>query len=287
MIDAPMNRRSFIASSAVLGLGVLSGCAASQAAARALPYKSASGLGVQLYTLRSLFKEDYRTTLDFVAALGLKDCEFAGYFEHNPSEVKKHMDGLGLVSNCAHIKIDQLKLEMPKMLEIASIMGQSQLIIPWMPEEMRTLDGYKSLAELLNRQGEMASSYGISVAYHNHSFEFDSLGEETGYDILLRETQPGLVNFEIDLFWTHQANVSAKSLFEQAPGRFVACHIKDASPSGEMVPVGDGIIDFAAIFEDCELAGMKYFYIEHDKPADPMDSVKRSAQHLLSLEAIV
>jgi sugar phosphate isomerase/epimerase len=274
-----LDRRQFIKTS-LAGFAAMS---VSNSAWALAPNKRAySELGVQLYTLRSLFEHDYQGTLQKIADIGYKDLEFAGYYKHDPKAVKAFMNDLGLSSHSSHVQLADVENNFEQAMEIASIMGQSNLIIPWYAPERRTLDGYKWLADIINTRGEQAKAAGFTLAYHNHDFEFDTVDGVVPYDLLLERTDPNVSAMELDLFWCHKAGVDPIEYFNRAPGRFIACHVKDRTPGGDMVSVGDGIIDYDSIFKHAEKAGLEYFYVEHDNPENPVDSITRSFKHMTS-----
>jgi len=277
------DRRSILAGSLIAASAMLAGCNGQSpdddnTTTDNSPYTGK--LGVQLYTIRELFEKDYQATLKALAEIGIKDCETAGFYDHKPADVRQAMDDLGLVSNSAHVQLDDMRGDFGKVLELAEVMNQTNLFIPWIAEEERSLDGYRAIADLLNERGAEAKKAGKQVGYHNHEFEFLDQDGANGYDILLERTDQELVTMEIDLFWVHKAGIDPFSLFDKHPGRFKACHIKDMTTDGEMVDVGDGEIDFANIFSKAEQAGLDYFYIEHDNPAEPLKTIGRSFTHL-------
>ena len=273
------SRRTFL--TGALGAG-LAACAPSglSLTPTARPYMGK--LGVQLYTVRSLFEADFSGTLAALAKIGYQDCETAGYFDHDPREVKAALDVVGMVSNAAHIRLPELRDGFDRQLEYAAIMGQKSIYLGWIPPEERTADNYRALSDLLNERGAAAKAAGLQLGYHNHEFEFFDLGATNGYDILLDRTDASLVTMEIDFFWAAEAGIDARRLFDRAPGRFTSCHIKDRMTDGSMVPVGDGIIDFAGLLAETQKAGLKTFYVEHDNPDNALESVKRSYAHLTS-----
>ncbi len=112
--------------------------------------------------------------------------------------------------------------------------------------------------------GESCREAGLRFGYHNHDFEFETIDGQIPFDVLLDETDPGLVDFELDLFWITKGGEDPLRYFERYPGRFTLCHVKDMAAGGEMVDVGAGGIDFAAIFARAEQAGLKHFFVEHD-----------------------
>ena len=278
------SRRGFIASSSIFSLGVLAGCGAQPESAS----KPGAGsdytdiLGVQLYTVRNLFEKDPQATLKALAEIGIKDCETAGLFDHSAKDIRAMMDDLGLVSRSAHIRLPAVQEGIGPDLEAAKVLGQNRLYLGWIPEEERTPDKYRALADLLNQRGEEANAAGMMIGYHNHEFEFLEQDGTTGYDILLERTDPKLVTMELDFYWVAEAGEDPLAIFKKAPGRFTSCHIKDRDAAGEMVSVGDGVIDFKKLLPLAQMEGVERFYIEHDNPADPLVSVGKSYTHLTS-----
>lgn len=248
--------------------------------------------GVQLYTLRDLMAEDVPGTLAAVADLGYGEVEFAGYFGHAPDSLRRMLDDLGLQASSAHIPWEQLREDREAVFETAAAIGHRFLVVPWLGEEWRTLSGYDQLAWSLSSIGEDARQHGITIAYHNHDFEFERLpgadepdSVQTGFEFLVRTADPGRVSFQLDLFWTVHAGHDPLDLFRTHPGRFTSVHVKDRTPRGAMVPVGQGAIDFATILPAAEAAGVEHMFVEHDNPADPLASVAASIRHLEMLRS--
>jgi sugar phosphate isomerase/epimerase len=132
------------------------------------------------------------------------------------------------------------------------------------------------VAEVLNGFGEACAAQGIRLAYHNHDFEFAPIGGVVPYDVLLERCDADLVKFEMDLFWAAKAGADTPAYFRAWPGRFPMCHVKDMTAAGEMVAVGDGRIDFAALFDAGATGGLEHYFVEHDNPEDPLASIRRS-----------
>lgn len=240
-------------------------------------------VGLQLYTVRSLMAESVERTLELVAETGYREVEFAGYFDRSPGAIRSTLDGLGLTAPSMHIGLPLLVQSVEETLEAADAIGHRYVVVPWLGEEYRNPDGYRSAADEMNAIAERCAEAGVGVGYHNHAFEFEPLGDTTGFDILLDRWDPALVTVEIDLFWIRAGGHDPLAYFESHPGRFTQCHIKDMSAGGDMVDVGAGVIDFAEILAQSERAGLEHFYVEHDNPADPADSIRRSYLHLADL----
>ncbi len=245
-------------------------------------------IGVQLYTVRSLMAEDVARTLDAVAAIGYDEVEFAGYFGHEPAVVRAWLDASGLTAPAVHADLDAITGEaLEATLEAAAVLGHRWLVVPWIPEAMRTADGYREVADLLNEAGSIAAAAGVRVGYHNHAFEFDVLDGSsdagagtTGYSLLLEHLDPAVVDLEIDFHWSAVGGADALELFAAHPGRFPLCHVKDLTADGRMADAGAGVIDWPGLFARSAEAGLVHYFVEHDQPADPLASIDASYRYL-------
>lgn len=86
---------------------------------------------------------------------------------------------------------------------------------------------------------------------------------------------------ELDLAWAIKGGIDPVALFEKHPGRFPLWHVKDIDKDMQVIkPVGEGVIDFKRIFKYAKTAGLKYPFIEHDRPDDAFDSLTRSKVYL-------
>ena len=241
-------------------------------------------IGLQLYTVREDAAHDLAGTLARVARIGYDDVEFAGYQGHSPGDVHRMLDAARLGAPAAHVPLERLRGEMATVLEEARVVGHGCIVCPWIDEKERTADGYADVAVALNRAGEAARENRISLAYHNHDFEFTPLPDgRKPYDLLLRLTEPELVDMEMDLFWAVKGGADPLAYFKEWPGRFTLLHAKDMDAAGRMVDVGKGTIDFRRIFAARLRAGMTNVFVEHDEPADPWASVSASYDYLKKL----
>ena len=159
-----MDRRAF--------LGTM---AAAAVAGRSVGAASIANVGMQLYTVRTLLEKDFDGTLAKVAAIGYKEVEFAGYFNHTPQQVRDVLKRTGLSSPAAHVGYDSLAEDKwPAVLEAAHAIGHTFLVNPWIEPSVRSQPGiWKRVAETFNRAGEASKKAGIQFAYHNHHFEFE------------------------------------------------------------------------------------------------------------------
>ncbi len=249
------------------------------------PRRKLGRIGLQLYTVRHQMEKDVEGTIARVAATGYREVEFAGYFGKSPRDVRALLDHHGLSSPSSHVSLapDQWRAA----LDAAPVVGHRYLVIAWIPaEERHTLDDYKRWAERLNRAATEAKAAGLQLAYHNHDFEFVPLDGKLPYDVLLTETDPKLVQLEMDLYWMVKGGQDPLAYFARWPGRFPMVHVKDSAgpPDHKMAAVGAGKIDFRKIFAQSDQAGIRHYFVEHDNPDDPFASIRASYDYLQRLE---
>ena len=144
----------------------------------------------------------------------------------------------------------------------------------------------EDLAKILTTLGEKCKKAGLELLYHNHDFEFrkDDSGNAL-IDYLLENTDPELVNFQMDLFWVTKAGANPSAYFKKYPGRFKLWHVKDMDDQGRFAPVGQGSIKFNEILSEKNTSGMQYYFVEQDMTFDglkPLEAIKISHKGLAS-----
>ncbi len=247
-------------------------------------------IGLQLYTVRDKIKLDLKSTLEKVAKIGYNSAEAAGYnvadgtfYGMTPKAFAELLNGLGMPLTSSHTTFELDTAE--KVIADAASTGAKYIIYPFLADKFRSnLDGWKSTAEKFNKMGEIAKKNGIQFGYHNHAFEFEKMEDQIPYDLLLSQTDPSLVTFEMDLYWVTKGGYNPVDYFKKYPGRFQLWHVKDMTKTDDMffAPVGSGRIDFSGIFAEKKTAGMKYFFVEQDsfKDLDAYESIEMSFKYL-------
>lgn len=282
-------RRTFLGQMAMSALIPTVGRAAEQKIDR---------LGLQLYTVRTAMEKDFDGTLAKVAAAGYQEVEFAGYFDQDPKKVRAILDRHKLSAPSAHIDYPTVETKLDQALAAARVIGHRFLVNPWIDEEMRKQpDIWQRVAATFNRAGETCRKAGIQFAYHNHHFEFVPVNGVAPFDLLLKECDPNLVKMELDLCWITVARKDPLTYFERYPGRFPLVHVKglkkipegqapvpfdQAIPNITDVGVND-VVDWKRIFAKSSQAGIRHYFVEHDQPPTPFESIQTSATYLHSL----
>jgi sugar phosphate isomerase/epimerase len=279
-----MSRRDFLFRvTATLGVAAANGGCSSAApfGRRGIASIQSPSIGVQLYSVRGLMQQDAARTIAAVAAAGFEEVEFAGFYGRTAAEMRALIDRNALRSPAGHVSIDDLRANLPSLLADARTMGWLWLIVPWIDQRERTMEGYHSLARDLNHAGSIAGQSGIRVAYHAEDYDFRPLqGGLVPYDLLLRETDPARVDMELDLYWVAKGGGNALNYLERFPGRFPLLHIKDITADGRMANAGQGVIDFPTILSAARRSGTTHFIIENDEPVDPLTDIASGLAYL-------
>ena len=262
------------------------------------PYRKE--IGIQLYTLRNQIKEDVAGTLKAVADAGYRQVEPYGF--PNAGDMIAAAKDNGMKVNSSHFAWESVtqpdKEGVPPFAEIlsgAKDAGLTHLVIPYVHAHNReNLDGYRVLAERMNKAAVEAKGAGIQLAYHNHAFEFQPMdGGKSGYDVFVEEFAPEM-QFEVDVFWVVVGGKDPSALIRSLKGRVSQLHLKDLA-KGTTVPnygklpneafkeLGNGMIPMEPIIEAAADAGVAHCHVEQDQSPDPIASIGQSMTHLESL----
>ena len=168
-------------------------------------------------------------------------------------------------THCSYTTADKAQ----KMIDAAKETGMEYLIVPAVGRNLRTsVDSWKTIAENFNKIGEMCNKVDLKFGYHNHAFEF--------------ETEKDLVHFEADLFWVTKGGYDPIKLLKKYPGRIKLFHVKDATPELEGTTVGEGIIDFEAIFKVGKKDAVEYYFVEDERTDAPFENIKADFKYISS-----
>ncbi len=253
--------------------------------------------GIQLYTVGADMQKDPPGTLRALRQIGYVNVESAGFGKLSPADFRKAIDDAGLKCPSAHLQFSSADpgplFDQAHALGVQYVVSSVLTTQPFgksMLEAIRALssqtaDDFKSNAALANSIAGKAKAAGLQYAYHNHNFEFRDLGAgKTGYDILLAETDPELVKFELDCGWMCAAGKSPVDYFRRYPTRYRMIHVKDFvkgpattdlmgpnRPTG--TELGRGFIDYRPIFAAAGAAGVQYYFSEQEPPFTDMSAL--------------
>lgn len=250
-------------------------------------------IGLQLYTVRDLFKKDPAGTLKQVAAVGYREVEISPGLEART--LKDDLRAAGLTAPTGHFEAPKNLEDWKKTVDQAHAYGVRYVVVGDNPH--LGADVWKRRADLFNACGRLSAQAGIQFCYHNHFKEFERVDNTTGYAIMLKRCDPQLLKMEMDIFWTIYAGQDPLRYWRDYPGRFPLLHIKDIkkgvalnpnegpkeSPN-PFAPVGQGRIDWHGIFAHVSEAGAEHICVEQDQcDVPPLEASKISFEYLKNL----
>ncbi|MEY4762533.1 MAG: Myo-inosose-2 dehydratase [Pseudomonadota bacterium] len=276
-------------------------------------------IGLQLYTVADAARKDLSGSFERLAKIGFKAIELAGYHGHSPAELKSAADKNGLKFTGIHlsdISRDGMEPGLADAGKLASQMralGIEEVTMPIMPFPEGFAPGkdepfrdflirasakmdksyYQKMAALLNQRGAALAKEGLRFSYHNHNLEFAPIGNTTGWDILVAETDPKSVSFEMDAGWVAAAGLDPVATVRKLSGRVRQMHVKDIKASTKAnytltqdpTEVGSGSLKWAEILPVAHAAGVRHFYVEQEPPftMDRFDAIAKSLRYLSGL----
>jgi len=316
------DRRNAMMTLAAAGLSASAASFAKSPKPKGFFARTGHAIGLQIYTLGDDAGRDIDATFAQVAAIGYREIELPNLLGKQPQQLAEAAAKAGLKIVSVHMPLLRnggamgfsLATDPNKVADMLGTMGAKWAVAPLLllPEGFRPLPGetfpvtisrsvagageaiWKETASQLNRRAEALKPLGIQVAYHNHNLEFAQIGKTSGWGILLKETNPGLVSFEVDLGWVAAGGHDPVTFLKQVKNRVRLLHVKDVASGTEtnyrfgMNPneVGSGKLGWRKILPVAHQMGVQHFLVEQEPPfAIPrIDAARKSFEFLSRLE---
>ena len=288
------NRREFLRQTTGLTSGLaLFSFAGGSLAAELLDdqKKKIKTFGLQLWSVRNDMAKDPKETLKQVASYGFKQIEsFEGgkgiFWGMTNTEFKSYLDSLGLTIVSSHCDMNK---DFERKAAEAAAIGMKYLMCPYLGAQ-KTIDDYKRFADVFNQKGEICKKNGIRFAYHNHDYSFKELEGQIPQDVMMKNTDPSLVDFEMDIYWVVTAGHDPQAWLKKYPSRFRACHVKDrirnSTEHDASTILGTGGIDFPKILKTAKSNGMEYYIVEHERwdNTTPLKAAEADAEYMKKIK---
>ena len=262
-------------------------------------------IGMQLYSVKDVIEGDLKGTLQQLADFGYQEIEaYPGqkghYFGMEPKEFATMLSDMGLTLVSSHFgsgtrdesaeswQQATLLSRFDELVEKAAETGQPYLTCSSLQESLRqTPDDLKQMAEVFNQAGETCKKAGLQFAYHNHAFEFEPIGDTMMYDFMLENTDPELVQWEMDMYWVVAGGQDPIAYLKKYPNRFPLGHVKDMDKQDKTknAIIGQGSIDYVNVLDVAQAAGMKHFLVEQETfTGTSLDAMQEDYQYLSEIK---
>ncbi len=249
-------------------------------------------VGLQLYSLRDQFAKDVSVTLDQVRSFGIEYVELAGTYNLAPEKFKAMLDARGLKPVSGHFSFEQFRDQVEDVARDAKTLGLEYVGCAWIPHNDKFDEKTcREAIRVFNRAGEALAKHGLKFFYHTHGYEFQPHGKGTLLDLMMAETKPAFVRYQMDVFWIVHPGQDPVKLFEKYGSRFELMHVKDmkkGTPTGLLtgnsdvnndVTVGTGVMNWPAILKAARKAGVKWYFLE-DESQSVVEQIPQSLRYL-------
>jgi sugar phosphate isomerase/epimerase len=243
-------------------------------------------VGVQLYTVRNLVGSDLPATLAAIRKIGYQNVEtFVAEYKITAKELRSAILDAGLTVPSAHFGYN----DFDSRFDYAKELGAECVVCSMIPKEIaNSADGYKRGADQYNKWGAKAKQLGMRFGFHNHNVEFQQYGGVTGLELLLQNTDPALVQWQMDCYWVTQAGHDPVAMLRRYGNRIQSLHLKDRKPNvttsletgpdaAHFTEVGEGTLDWKSIFSLSGKDHVPYMFVEQDQTdRPPLESLQIS-----------
>jgi sugar phosphate isomerase/epimerase len=247
-------------------------------------------LAAQLYTIREFTQtaQELAASLKKIRAIGYTAVQISAIGPIPDAQVKSMLDDNGLTVCITHVRAPWPWQNLDAIIAQHRLWNCKHVAIPAMPQEYRASeDGFSRFAAQANEIGAKLSQAGLTLSYHNHSFEFVRFGKRTGLDLIYEETDPRYLKALLDTYWIQHGGGDPVAWIRKMTGRMPVVHLKDmVIINGEqaMVEVGEGNFDWSAILHTCKEAKVEWYAVEQDVcQRDPFESLKISYENLKAM----
>jgi sugar phosphate isomerase/epimerase len=241
-------------------------------------------IALQLYSIREACQEDFPGTLEAVAEMGYEGVDFAGYYGYEAPEIRAMLDDLGLrVAGCHTALSTLMGDQFEQTVDFNHILGNEYLVVPGLPQERRnSREAWLETAGIFNDIAAKLEPEGMYTGYHNHHIEFTPYDDgRTPWDVFFGNTNDRVV-MQIDIGNALHGGGDPVAYLRRYPGRALTVHLKEYAADKDKVILGEGDVDWDAVFEEVERQGVTEWYIveQENYPYPPLESVKRCLDNL-------
>ena len=249
-------------------------------------------ISLQLYTTRNF--QPYAPILEFIKEAGIVNLELFGLESINIDEFRDIMGLNSITAQSAHVGFEAIK-DTKNIIDRAKRLSIKHVIVPAPParkdaEFKNTFDmnedEWMSFGKDLSSYVNKFEDAGLTLGYHNHSYEFKPLASgKLPIECMMDQNEN--LKFEIDLGWTIAGGADPIQWIKKYSDKVIACHLKDFySKEKDMLDhdnqssIGDGFINWSQLISTLRETDCELFVLEHDDPKDYKDYVSRSIENL-------
>ncbi len=252
--------------------------------------------GLELYSLRAEFARNIPSAMATVKSMGINEVEVSGFYGLSPAAFKKELDKAKLKATSLILPIDLFRDSINEVIKLCRLFGVKNAGVGWIPHgKSFTHEDAVNASALFNKAGSQLNAAGLHFFYHPHGYEFQYTPDGTLFDLMAASTTPGIVYFQLDVFWVTRGGEDAVSLLNKYPGRFISMHLKDiaigtavrdstgSAPDTSSVVLGKGQVNWEPVLRAALKSGIQQYFIEEENP-DALHQIPESLKYLSQLK---
>jgi sugar phosphate isomerase/epimerase len=230
-------------------------------------------IAMQAWCVRKQMKGDIPGTLAAVARLGYEGIELENDFGVPGAKWREYLDAAKLRACGFHHRLDELRGEkLAVTIAFNKAIGNRNLIIRSLPKDVYDSKDLllKTAAEVNEIAGKVASA-GLRLGYHNHTTDFNKLGQDYWWNLFADATKKQNVMLQFDTGnASEMAGVDVVSFLKRNRGRTISLHAKPHSNKAPNAFIGEDELDWKAIMTTAEtVGGLEWYIIEYEKEGVP------------------
>lgn len=244
-------------------------------------------IGAQLYTVREHMQtlDDFSETLKKVADIGYETVQVSGSCPYEADWLRDELKKSGLECVLTHTPQDRLLNDTENVAKEHRIFGCKYAGLGWNAFATENGDTPQEFAKKYLPVAKKLKDGGIRFMYHNHDQEFKKYDGRLILDTLADMFPEELMGFTLDTFWVQAGGGDPAMWLRRLSGRVQCIHLKDFSYGRKFAVLGEGNMNFPAIFNAADDAGTEYMLVEQDDcyGEDPFECLKRSYEYLKAM----
>ena len=244
-------------------------------------------IGAQLYTVRDFTKTvpEIKETLAKIADIGYKSIQISALGPIEPKELRAIADENDLEVAITHSDRNRILNDTSALIEEHNILGCKHIGIGYFKFQTDSSESYDDFIKELEPAAKLIRKSGLKLHYHNHAFEFEKVGNITGFEYFVKNTDPDLWGFILDTYWVQYGGCNPTDMIYSMKDRINAIHLKDFAIKDDtqrMAEIMEGNLDWKKILTACDDTGIEFGLVEQDTDwkVGPFESLQKSFDNL-------
>ena len=243
-----------------------------------LEKKNALQLGVQMWSVNDLWRQDPAGSLRKLRSIGYTGVQSLGFYSMDWNELEKMLDGEGLRIVDMPFKAEMVETPdgFSRFVEFCRRFRIDFVFEPWIGSKKLDKGSWQARVEKLAGFRAKFAAVGIRTGFHNHQIELTTKFADGSCPLDLFEKAG--VDFELDVGHVKLAGDDPVVWLQRLAGRVPSIHAKPGG--GRAVGDGDDANAWGLILPEAAASGAKWAIVECETRRNTFDDATESAVYL-------